>query len=191
MVSGRSPGTRNEDQQTRYASSSLPVTIPPTIVWGEQVAAQPGSASSATRTRRGRRPANRRCASRTLLRDPRRRSRATRRTAAGSTTRSRDEADRSSSSLQLQPALEAVRHRGEGTVRLAQRRDPRRPQRIELPAAAAPLRRGFADPGFQKALPLEPVEGGIDRVDRHISPRSAVNLLSDGGSVRGVLELKA
>jgi hypothetical protein len=74
---------------------------------------------------------------------------------------------------------------------LAQRRDTRRPQRIELPAAAAPLRRGIADPGFQKALPPEPVEGGIDRVDRHISPRSAVNLLSDGGSVRGVLELEA
>jgi hypothetical protein len=47
------------------------------------------------------RPANRRCASRTLLRDPRRRSRTTRLTAAWSTTRSRAEADRSSFSLQL------------------------------------------------------------------------------------------
>src|SRR2546425_3986092 len=178
----------NEDRQTRCASSSLPLTIPPAMDWGERVAAQPGSASSATRTRRGRRPANRPCAPRTLLRDPRRRSRATRRTAAWSTARSRAEADPSSSSLHLQPALEAVRHGGKGTVRLAQRRDTRGPQRIELPTAAAPLRGGIADPGFEEPFTLEPVEGGIDGVDRHIPPRARVNLLPDGRSVRSILE---
>src|SRR5712691_9029348 len=188
MGSGTSPGTHNEDRQTRYASSSLLVTIHAAMDWGERVAAQPGSVSSATRTRRGPRLANPRCASRTLLRDPRRRSRATRPTAAWSTARSRAEAERSSFSLQLQPALEAVRHRGKGTVCLAQRRDTRGPQRIELPTATAPLRGGIAHPGFEEALALEPVESGVDGVDRHIPPRARVNLLPDGGSVRSILE---
>src|SRR6266513_1300265 len=99
MVPGTSPGTHNEDLQTRYAFSSLLLTIHAAMDWGERVAAQPGGGSSATRTRRDLRLANRRCASGTLLRDPRRRSRATRRTAAWSTARSRAEADRSSVSL--------------------------------------------------------------------------------------------
>src|SRR5690349_24194991 len=121
LVYGTSPGTHNQDPQTRYASSSLLLTIHNAAMdWGERVAAQPGSASFATRTRRRPRLVNRRCASGTLLRDPRRRSRATRRTAASSTDTSQGEADRSSLSLRLQPALEAVRHRGKGTVRLAQ-----------------------------------------------------------------------
>src|SRR5688500_17715233 len=65
-------------------------------------------------------------------------------------------ADRSSSSssLHFQPALEAVRHGGEGPVALPQGRDTRGPQRIELPAAAAPLRGGIADPGLEEALVL-------------------------------------
>src|SRR5439155_18000496 len=190
MVSGTSPGTRNEDRQTRHASSSLLATIHAAMALDERVAAQPGSASSATRTRRDPRPANRRFASRTLLRDPRRRSRATQPTAASSTARLRVEVDRSSSSLQLQLALEAVRHRGKGTIRLAQRRNPRGPQRIELPTAAAPLRRGIADPGFEKALALDPIERGVDSVDRYIAPRAGVNLLSEGGSVGGIPALK-
>src|SRR5262245_63895333 len=101
----------------------------------ERVAVLPGSATSATRTMRGPRVANRRCASRTLLRDPRRRNLATRQRAVWSTARSRAEVDGLSFSLQLQPILEAVRHCGEGTVRLAQRRDTRGPQCIEFPAA--------------------------------------------------------
>src|SRR5512134_437997 len=158
--------------------------------WGERAAVQPGSASSATRTRHGRRPATRRCASRTLLRDPRRRSRATRRIAAWSRARSPAGAYRSSFSLQLQLALEAVRHRGKSPVGLAQRRDPGGPQRIELPTAAASLRSGLPDPRFQKALVLEPIERGVDGVDRHVPAGAGMNLLSDGGSVRGFLELE-
>src|SRR5215813_1404265 len=119
LAYGTSPGTHNEDPQTRYASSSLLLTIHVAMDWGERVAAQPGSASFATRTRHRPRLANRRCAFGTLLRDPRRRSRATQRTAAWSTATSRAEADRSSLSLRLQPALQAVRHRGKGTIRLA------------------------------------------------------------------------
>src|SRR6266487_488739 len=157
MVSETTPGTHSEDRPTRYASSSLPVTISAAMDLGERVAAQPGSAGFTTRARRRRRLANRRCASRTLLRDRRRRSRATRRTAAWSTARSRAEADRSSCSLQLQPGLETVRHRGKGAVRLAHRRNARGPQGIELPTPAAALRRGIADPGFEEALALEPV----------------------------------
>src|SRR5206468_8316407 len=87
-----------------------------------------------------------------------------------------------------QPALEAVRHCGKGTVCLAQRRDARGPQRIKPPAAAAPLWGGIADPGFEQTLALEPVEGSVDGVDRHVPPRPRVNLLSDGGSVRRILE---
>ena len=68
------------------------------------------------------------------------------------------------------------------------RRDARRPQRIELPPAAATLRSGIADPGLEQALALEPIEGGVDGVDRHIAPRAGVNLLPDGGSIRRVLE---
>jgi hypothetical protein len=64
-----------------------------------------------------------------------------------STARSRAEADRSSL-LQLQPGLEAFRHRGEATVRLGQRCDTRGRQRIELLTAAVPLRLGITDPGF-------------------------------------------
>src|SRR5262249_47942556 len=94
------------------------------------------------------------------------------------------------SSLQGQPALEAVGHCGKGTVRLAERRDPRGPQRIELPTAAASLRSGLADPRFQKALGLEPIECGVDGVDRYIPTRAGVNLLSNGGSVGGFLGLE-
>jgi len=66
---------------------------------GERVAVKLGNVSSATRTRRSPRLANQRCASRTLLGDPLRRSRAIRRTTASSTARSRAEADWSSLSL--------------------------------------------------------------------------------------------
>src|SRR5262245_4845163 len=102
MVFETSFGTHNEDRQTLYASSSLLLMIHAAMDCGERVAVQPGSAPSATTTRRGPRFANRRCASGTLLQDPRRRSRATRRTAAWSTARSPAEADLSFFSLQLQ-----------------------------------------------------------------------------------------
>src|SRR4030095_15726181 len=110
MVSGTSPGMYNEDRQTSYAYSSLLLRIHAAMEWGERVPVQRGNVSSATRTRRGPRLVNQRCALRTLLRDPLRRSRATRRTTAWSTARSRGGADWSSFSLQLQPALQAVRH---------------------------------------------------------------------------------
>ena len=98
--------------------------------------------------------------------------------------------DSSSSSLQCQSALEAVCHRRKGTVRLAERRDTRGSQRIELATAATSLRSGLADPRFQKALVLEPIECGVDGVDRYVPARAGVNLLSDRGSVRGFLELE-
>src|SRR5262245_48873830 len=71
------------------------------------------------------------------------------------------------SSRRGQPALEAVGHCGKGTVRLAQRRDTRGPQRIELSTAATSLRSGLTDPRFQKTLVLEPIECGVDGVDRY------------------------
>jgi hypothetical protein len=52
------------------------------------------------------------------------------------------QADGSSFSLQLQLALEAVRHRGKGTVGLAQRGDSRGPQRTKPSTAATSLRSG-------------------------------------------------
>src|SRR5215813_12341946 len=135
MVSGASPGTHSEDRQTRYVFSSLPLTIHAALDSDEWVAAQPGSAWSATRTRRRPPLVNRHFESGTLLPDPRRRSRATLRTGAWSTARSRAEADQLF--FALRPvgiaALEAVRHRGKGTIRLAQRRDTYRPECIELP----------------------------------------------------------
>src|SRR5262249_60810460 len=150
-VSGIFLERHNEDRQTRYASSSLLVIFHSAMDECEPVAVPPGSATSATRTMRGPRVANRRCASRTLLRDPRRRSPATRQRAVWTTARSRAEVDGLSFSLQLQPILEAVRHCGEGTVRLAQRRDTGGPQCIEIPAAASSLRGGIADGGVLKA----------------------------------------
>src|SRR5262245_47397081 len=156
----------------------------------QPVAALPGSATSATRTMRGSRVANRPCASQTPLRDRRRRTRATQRKAAWSTATSQGEADRLSLSLRLQPVLKALRHCCKGTVRLSQRRDTRGPQRIEFPTPPAPLRSGIAYPRFQQALALEPIERGVDGIDRYIPPRAGVNLLSDGGAVRGVVELE-
>ena len=88
------------------------------------------------------------------------------------------------SSLRLQAALKTVRHRGEGVIGVAQRGDTGGPQRIELPPAAAPLRCRIADPRFEEALALEPVEGGIDGVDRHVASRAGVNFLPDRGAVR-------
>src|SRR5262245_57749285 len=144
MATGRSPGAHSEDRQISYAFSSLLLMIHAPMDWGERAAAPPGNVVSATRATRGPRLANRRCASRTLLRDPQRRSRATRRPTAWSIARSQAEADWSSPSLQLQPALETIRHRSKDTVGVAQCRNTRGPQRIELPTAAAPLRGGIA-----------------------------------------------
>src|SRR6476659_284773 len=118
----------------------------------ERVAVQAGSASSATRTKRGH-------YWRMLAAPPELFFEIPDEEIAPlgdnrwSTARSRAEADRSSL-LQLQPALEASRDRGEATVRLVQRCDTRGPQRIELPTAAAPLRFGITDPGFLKPLSL-------------------------------------
>jgi len=81
------------------------VAIALTTDRGLRVEVRPGSVSFASRTTRAQRSANRHCVSQILRRDPRGQSRATRLTAAWSTARSRAEADRSSWSLQLQPAL--------------------------------------------------------------------------------------
>src|SRR5438045_6186535 len=165
-----------------YASSSLRVMIQPAVDWRERVAAQPNSVWPATRTRHAPRVANRRSLLRTPPRDRPGRNRATRHAAVCSAASSRTKGD--GSSLCLQPRVKAVGHRSKRAVRLPQRRDPGRPQRIKLAPAAAPLRGGIADPRFEEALALEPVDSGVDGVDRHIAPRAGVNLLSDSGSVR-------
>ena len=148
------------------------------------VAAPPGSGCVCHQNQRARGDGESRCASRnSSSRSPRTKSR---HSADSRLVKQPDrEPRRMAGRLISAPAgSRAVGHRGEGMVGLAQRRDTRGPQRVELAAAAAPLRGRLADPGFEKALALEPVERGVDRVDRHVPPGAGVNLLADGGAVR-------
>src|SRR5262249_59548487 len=73
---------------------------------------------------------------------------------------------------------------GEGAVGLLQRRAARGRERVALAPASAALRSRIGRPRPQEPLALEPVERGVDGVDRDVASRSRVDLPADGGAVR-------
>src|SRR5687768_6840205 len=91
-------------------------------------------------------------------------------------------------SLRLQPPLEAFGHHRERVIGVTKRRDASRPQRIELAAPPAALRRRVAHPRAQQALPLEAVERGVDRINRYVAPRPLMDFPADRSAVGVVLE---
>ena len=114
------------------------------------------------------------------------RNRATPRTLAASTARRPHVVD--AVSFGVEPAREAVGHRRERAIRVTQRQDPLRPQRIELAPATASLRRRFTHPRSQQSLALQPVERRVDGADRHVASGTRVNLLADRRAVCAVVE---
>ena len=80
--------------------------------------------------------------------------------------------------------LEALGHRRDRAVRLAQRGHPRRPQAVEFSPPAAADRRGLSGPRAEQAFALEPIQRRVDRVNRDVPARLCVDFLPDGGAVR-------
>jgi hypothetical protein len=86
-------------------------------------------------------------------------------------------------SFRFQSTFEAVGHRSQCAICVAQSSQPSRTQRIKLPPSSATLSGRFPNPRSEQALVLQPVQRRVNRVDRDIPAGTLVDFLSDGGAV--------
>src|SRR5579862_8610802 len=96
-----------------------------------------------------------------------------------------------SSDMCKTPFQSALQSNGQTTnraVRFVERTFPFRRQAVEFLGPAAALRSGFAGPGFDESLLLQPVEPGVNRADGDILLGLAEQLLADRGAVGAIVE---